>query len=270
MKVEITDKVALGGGKLTIIAGPCVIESRELCLKIAEKLGNICAKAGVQYIFKASFDKANRTGANSFRGHGLGRGLAILAEVKHNFKIPVITDVHSANQVENVAEIVDILQIPAFLCRQTDLLVEAGKSGKPVNVKKGQFMAPEDMKGAVEKIKSTGNDRVILTERGSSFGYHNLVVDMRSLIVMRELGVPVVFDATHSVQLPGGLGHASGGEVQFVRPLARAAAAAGIDGLFMEVHPEPAKALCDGANSVDFAGAETIINEVKQIYDLTR
>ncbi len=270
MTVEINDKVILGGDKFTVLAGPCVIENRDICFKIAENLLNFCSKAGVQYIFKASFDKANRTAVSSFRGHGVKRGLAILAEVREHFQIPVITDIHDPHQVKDVAEIVDILQIPAFLCRQTDLLVEAGKSGKPVNVKKGQFMAPEDMKGAIDKITSTGNEKVALTERGSSFGYHNLVVDMRSLVIMRELGAPVIFDATHSVQLPGGLGNASGGEVKFVRPLARAAASVGIDGLFMEVHPDPAKALCDGANSVDFTGAETIINEVKQIHELTR
>ncbi|OGV57386.1 MAG: 3-deoxy-8-phosphooctulonate synthase [Lentisphaerae bacterium GWF2_52_8] len=258
------------GEKLVVIAGPCVAESLSICREVAAEMSELCRKLDVHYIFKASFDKANRSSANSFRGLGLAEGLEILHEIRSEFKVPVLTDLHESSQAGPVAEVVDVLQIPAFLCRQTDLLIAAGQTGKPVNIKKGQFMAPEDMKGAVEKVRSTGNDKVLLTERGSSFGYHNLVVDMRSLAVMREIGVPVVFDATHSVQLPGGLGHASGGQRQFIRPLARAAAAVGLDVLFMEVHPNPDKALSDGPNSLNFADAATVLSEVKEINEFTR
>jgi 2-dehydro-3-deoxyphosphooctonate aldolase (KDO 8-P synthase) len=245
-------------------------ESLELCLEVATYLKALCAELDIQYIFKASFDKANRSAAGSFRGPGITGGLAILQQVKNELELPAITDVHETIEVEQVAAVVDMLQIPAFLCRQTDLLIAAGKTGKPVNIKKGQFMAAEDMKGAVDKVKSTGNNNVLLTERGTSFGYHNLVVDMRGLAIMRELNVPVVFDATHSVQLPGGLGHASGGQRQFIRPLARAAAAVGIDVLFTEVHPNPDKALSDGPNSLNFSDIRTVLTEVKTIYDITR
>ncbi len=260
----------LGGGKLLVIAGPCVAESQELCLEVASFMKEACAARGLQYVFKASFDKANRSSGGSFRGCGLERGLEMLALVKSKLGLPVLTDVHECCQVKPAAEVADVLQIPAFLCRQTDLLLAAGQSGKFVNIKKGQFMAPEDMKGAVEKVRSTGNKSVALTERGTSFGYHNLVVDMRGLQIMRELGVPVIFDATHSVQLPGGLGNASGGQRQFIRALARAAAAVGIDGLFAEVHPNPAKALSDGPNSLDFADAKKLLDEVSAIHDLAR
>ena len=272
MKVE-TVKFAnyeLGSGKLLVIAGPCVAESQELCLEVATEMKAACEARGLQYVFKASFDKANRSSGGSFRGCGMERGLEILALVKEKLKIPVLTDIHECCQVKPVAEVVDVLQIPAFLCRQTDLLLAAAETGKFVNIKKGQFMAPEDMKGAVEKVRSAGNRNVALTERGSSFGYHNLVVDMRGLQIMRELGVPVIFDATHSVQLPGGLGNASGGQRQFIRALARAAAAVGIDGLFAEVHPNPAKALSDGPNSLDFGDAKKLLDEVKAIHDLAR
>ncbi len=266
-KVNVAD-FTIGGGKLTLIAGPCMAESREICLQTAEFLTGLCRELDINYIFKASYDKANRTSGASRRGPGIDAGLQMLAEVKEKFNVPVITDVHESSEVAKVAEIVDLLQIPAFLCRQTDLLVAAGKSGKPVNIKKGQFMAPEDMAGALEKVRSTGNDQVMLTERGTSFGYHNLVVDMRSLVTMREMGVPVVFDATHSVQLPGGMGNASGGRREFVYPLSRAAAAIGIDVLFCEVHPDPANALSDGPNSLDFATAKEVITKVKQIHDI--
>jgi len=260
-KFNITEKLVIGEG-LVLIAGPCVAESRDLCLEIAEQMISMAAELNVPYIFKASFDKANRSSANSPRGPGMKKGLSFLQEVKKTFNIPVVTDVHETDQVQEVAEVADILQIPAYLCRQTDLLTAAGNSGKTVNVKKGQFMAPEDMKGAVNKIKNTGNEKIILTERGSSFGYHNLVVDMRSLVVMRNLGVPVVFDATHSVQLPGGLGNASGGQREFVKPLAVAAAAVGVDALFLEVHPNPENALSDGPNSVDYKMADNILKSV--------
>lgn len=268
-QIKINNDVTIGSG-LTLIGGPCMAESLELCLDVAKYLKTLCAELDIQYIFKASFDKANRSSGNSFRGPGMTDGLAILRHIKAELGLPVITDVHETIEVDTVAASVDMLQIPAFLCRQTDLLIAAGNSGKPVNIKKGQFMAAEDMKGAVEKVRATGNNNVLLTERGTSFGYHNLVVDMRSLAIMRELDVPVVFDATHSVQLPGGLGHASGGQRQFIRPLARAAAAVGIDVLFTEVHPDPAKALSDGPNSLDYKDIRTVLTEVKAIYDLFR
>ena len=266
--VQINDTITIGSGRLTLIGGPCTAESRELCLEVAGFLKQLCEKLDINYIFKASYDKANRSGATSVRGPGLETGLGYLQAVKDKYGIPVLTDIHDAVTVPAVAEVADVLQVPAFLCRQTDLLVAAGKTMLPVNIKKGQFMAPEDMKGAVEKVRLTGNNKVMLCERGSSFGYHNLVVDMRGLVTMRELGVPVVFDATHSVQLPGGLGNASGGKREFVAPLARAAAAVGIDALFCEVHPDPDKAFSDGPNSLDFKLAEEVLTKVKQIYDL--
>ena len=260
----------IGGDVLTVLAGPCMAESLEICLETAEYLKGICEKAGVNYIFKASFDKANRSSGKSVRGPGMEKGLSYLAEVKKRFHVPIVTDVHETSQVAEVAEVADVLQIPAFLCRQTDLLEACGRTGRCVNVKKGQFMAPEDMKGAVEKIRMAGSSGILLTERGTSFGYHNLVVDMRSLPAMRELGVPVVFDATHSVQLPGGLGNASGGQRQYILPLARAAAAIGIDGIFMEVHPDPSKALSDGPNSLNFHDAAILLEQGKAIHGLTK
>ena len=260
----------IGGDILTVLAGPCMAESLEICLETAEYLKGVCGKLGVNYIFKASFDKANRSSGRSVRGPGMEKGLSYLAEVKKRFGVPVVTDVHETSQVAEVAEVADVLQIPAFLCRQTDLLEACGRTGRCVNVKKGQFMAPEDMKGAVEKIRMTGYSGVLLTERGTSFGYHNLVVDMRSLPAMRELGVPVIFDATHSVQLPGGLGDASGGQRQYILPLARAAAAIGVDGIFMEVHPDPSKALSDGPNSLNFQDAALLLEQGKAIHGLTK
>ncbi|MFA7231512.1 MAG: 3-deoxy-8-phosphooctulonate synthase [Victivallaceae bacterium] len=267
--IEISKNVIIGND-LTLIGGPCMAESMDVCMTVAEFLHELCRELNIQYIFKASYDKANRSSGNSVRGPGKQEGLNMLAEVRRSLNIPVLTDVHETIEVEKVAAVVDVLQIPAFLCRQTDLLVAAGATGKPVNIKKGQFMAGEDMRGAIEKVRSTGNEKVMLTERGTSFGYHNLVVDMRSLTIMRELGVPVVFDATHSVQLPGGLGNASGGQREFIRPLARAAAAVGIDCLFTEVHPNPEKALSDGPNSLTFKEIRVILEEVKKIYDFTR
>ena len=266
--VKINDKITIGDGKLTLIGGPCTAESRDLCLEVADFLRELCAELDINYIFKASYDKANRSGATSVRGPGIDVGLGYLDAVKSCYSLPVLTDIHDSVTVPDVASVVDVLQIPAFLCRQTDLLVAAGKTMKPVNIKKGQFMAPEDMKGAVEKVRLTGNDNVMLCERGSSFGYHNLVVDMRGLVIMRQLGVPVVFDATHSVQLPGGLGNASGGNREYVMPLAKAAAAIGIDALFCEVHPNPDKAFSDGPNTLDFELARKVLTKVKQIYDL--
>jgi len=265
--VRINDNIIVGAGKLTFFGGPCMAETLEICLETGRFLRDLCAELEINYIFKASYDKANRSSGTSRRGPGLRKGLEILAEVRETLKVPVITDVHECAEAEAAAEVVDVLQIPAFLCRQTDLLHAAGRTGRPVNIKKGQFMAPEDMRGALEKVREAGNRQVLLTERGTSFGYHNLVVDMRSLTTMRTLGVPVVFDATHSVQLPGGLGNASGGQREFVRPLARAAAAVGIDALFTEVHPRPDQAWSDGPNSLDFKLAETALREVKLIHD---
>jgi 2-dehydro-3-deoxyphosphooctonate aldolase (KDO 8-P synthase) len=265
MEFEIKDGLKIGGGNLVVIAGPCMAESLDICLETAERMKAICSKLELEYVFKASFDKANRSAADSFRGPGLEKGLEMLAKVAERFNLPTLTDIHLPEQAERVAEVVDILQIPAFLCRQTDLLVAAGETGKAINVKKGQFMSPREMSGALEKVKSTGNDKVLLTERGTFFGYNNLVVDMRSLVEMRALGAPVVFDATHSVQTPGGLGKSSGGRREFVRPLARAASAVGIDALFLEAHPNPDNAKSDGPNSVDFKLAETILEEAAAI-----
>ena len=267
-EVKITETVSVGN-KLTVFAGPCVAESEEICFQIAEYMSNLCSKLDLQYVFKASFDKANRSSGASFRGPGIDAGLDLLNEIKTTLKLPIVTDIHESCQATAIAKVADIIQIPAFLCRQTDLLEACAATGKVINIKKGQFMAPEDMKGAVEKVKASGNDKVLLTERGSSFGYHNLVVDMRSLVTMRVLGVPIVFDATHSVQLPGGLGNVSGGQREFVMPLAKAAAAVGIDALFLEVHPDPDKAKSDGPNSVDFKVVEEILTAVKKIHAIS-
>lgn len=265
-KVIAKYDVAFGADlPLVVMAGPCVAESLELCLEIAGEGVRVCGDLGLPYVFKASFDKANRTSIRSFRGPGLEKGLEILAAVKETYGCPVVTDVHEPWQCEKAAEVADILQIPAFLCRQTDLLVAAAKTGKIINVKKGQFVAPEDMKQVAEKIRESGNQRITLTERGTSFGYHNLVVDFRSLVIMRQLGYPVIFDATHSVQLPGGQGNCSGGNREYVPPLARAAAAVGIDGLFLETHPNPEKALSDGANSLPLEQLGALLAAVKEI-----
>ena len=265
--VEVAPGVRIGGGEpLLVIAGPCVIESLDVCRSVAAALVELCSRLGLGFVFKASFDKANRTSVSSFRGPGLADGLSALSQVREEFSVPVLTDVHEPAQAEQVAQVADILQIPAFLCRQTDLLLAAGRTGRPVNVKKGQFLAPEDMRPAVDKVRSTGNSRVMVTERGTTFGYRNLVVDMRSFSTMAKLGVPVVFDCTHSVQLPGGLGDQSGGQRQFVAPLARAAAGAGIHGLFLETHPAPPEALCDGANSLPLAEVGALLRSVKEIH----
>ncbi|HEX6440431.1 MAG TPA: 3-deoxy-8-phosphooctulonate synthase [Candidatus Binatia bacterium] len=261
----------IGAGQpLAVIAGPCVIESQESALRHASLLKQAADRAGVPYIFKSSYDKANRSSGDSFRGPGLEQGLEILAEVKRKVGVPILTDVHESAQVGPVQQIADVLQIPAFLCRQTDFVIAVAKSGKVVNIKKGQFLAPWDIGNVVEKILSTGNDRVLLTERGVSFGYNNLVSDMRSLVWMRELGYPVIFDATHSLQLPGGLGHASGGERKYIPALARAAVAVGIDALFMEVHEEPDQALSDGPNSLALKEFEKLIRAVKQLDELVK
>ena len=263
--------IEIGGGlPLAVIAGPCVIESRDSALRHAAALKEKADRIGVPYIFKSSYDKANRSSVHSFRGPGLEKGLEILAEVKKKIGVPVLTDVHEINQVKPAQEIVDILQIPAFLCRQTDFVLAVANSGKVVNVKKGQFLAPWDMGNIVEKIRGTGNDQILLTERGASFGYNNLVSDMRSLVVMRELGYPVIFDATHSLQLPGGLGNASGGERKYIPALARAGVAAGIDALFMEVHEDPDYAKSDGPNSLDLKDFEGLLKTVKQLDALVK
>jgi len=268
---ELAPGIAVGAGVApVVIAGPCVVESLEICRRIAGTMAAVCADVGLPYIFKASFDKANRTSGSSFRGEGMEPGLERLAAIRAEFKVPVLTDIHESSQAAVVARVVDVLQIPAFLCRQTDLLIAAGETGRPVNIKKGQFMAPEDMGPALRKVQETGNQRVLLTERGTTFGYHNLVVDMRGLVIMADLGVPVVFDATHSVQLPGGQGSSSGGQRQFVAPLVRAAAAVGVDGLFLETHPEPAKALSDGANSLPLAEMAAILRSFKTIHEHAR
>ena len=269
MIMQINDNVAVGD-KFTLIAGPCMAESYDICRQSAEFLIECCRELDINYIFKASFDKANRSSGSTTRGPGLKKGLEFIRQIKSAYHVPVLTDVHECCQGEAVAEVADILQIPAFLCRQTDLLHAAADSGRVVNIKKGQFMAPEDMGGAIKKVQERGNNRVMLTERGFAFGYHNLIVDMRSLAIMRGFGVPVVFDATHSVQLPGGLGNASGGQRQFIRPLARAAAGVGIDLLFAEVHPNPEAALSDGPNSLNFDQARQLLQEVKVIYDLVK
>jgi 2-dehydro-3-deoxyphosphooctonate aldolase (KDO 8-P synthase) len=267
MTREVTvGSVRIGGGSpLALIAGPCVIQDETHLVGVGERLLEICAAAGIPLILKASFDKANRTSHLAYRGPGLVEGLRILARVKAKLGVPILSDVHESSQVEPAAEILDILQVPAFLCRQTDLLLAAGRTGKPVNVKKGQFLAPDDMANVVEKIRSTGNSQVLLTERGTSFGYHNLVVDMRSLPILRGLGVPVIFDGTHSVQLPGGGGTASSGQRQFVAPLVRAAVAAGCDGLFLEVHPDPERAPSDGPNMLPLDALPSLLAEATAI-----
>jgi 2-dehydro-3-deoxyphosphooctonate aldolase (KDO 8-P synthase) len=263
--------VSIGGdGPLAVIAGPCVIESKESALRHAAALKECADRAGVPYIFKSSYDKANRSSVDSFRGLGLEKGLAILAEVKQKIGVPVLTDVHEIDQVAAVKEVADILQIPAFLCRQTDFVAAVAASGRVVNVKKGQFLAPWDMRNVIDKILATGNQQILVTERGASFGYNNLVSDMRSLVVMGEMGYPVVFDATHSLQLPGGLGNASGGERKYIPALARAGVAAGVDALFMEVHENPDQALSDGPNSLALENFEALIRKVKEIDALVR
>ena len=260
------NNVQVGGGSLFLIAGPCVIESEEHALKMAEAIAGVCRALQVPYIFKASYDKANRTSIRSFRGPGIDEGTRILRKVADTLELPVLTDVHDAHDVARVADRVDVLQIPAFLCRQTDLLVAAAKSGRAVNIKKGQFVSPWDMRHAVAKVRESGNDRVFLTERGSSFGYNNLVVDMRSLAIMRDFA-PVVFDATHSVQLPSAGDNAqSGGQPQFIPVLSRAAVAAGVDGVFMEVHDNPATAKSDGANALPLEKLRETLTELLAVH----
>lgn len=262
--------LTLDGSRLFLIAGPCVIESYERTLMIGREIKKICERLGMQYIFKASYDKANRSSIKSFRGPGLEKGLEILAAIKKELQVPVLSDVHDVSQLEPASKVLDWLQIPAFLCRQTDLVYNAAKTGKTVNVKKGQFMAPEDMKNVLGKMEAAGNPNLSLTERGVSFGYHNLVVDMRSFPIMRQFGYPVIFDATHSVQLPGGMGTSTGGQREFIPYLARAAAAAGVDGFFMEVHDNPPEGLSDSTNMLYLSSLEDLLKDLIAIDNVVK
>ena len=271
-RVEVTSDVHIGDGlPFALMAGPCVIEDLDLCRTICREVQRITGELGIPYIFKASFDKANRTSVQSFRGDGMQAGLDVLTAIKAEFGVPVVTDVHQADQCAAVGEVVDVIQIPAFLCRQTDLLIAAGETGRVVNIKKGQFMAPEDIAQAVRKVESTGNNRILVTERGVSFGYHNLVVDFRSLPIMAAAaGVPVVFDATHAVQQPAAQGHATGGTREYVPHLVKAAVAVGIDALFLEVHPDPKNAMSDAATVLDLADLPELLATLKRIEDVVR
>jgi len=260
----------IGGDKLTILAGPCVAESQEILDETAKGLKEITQKLGINFVFKSSFDKANRSSITSYRGPGLEKGLKMLQEVKDKFDLPIVTDIHTPDQAETAAKVADIIQIPAFLCRQTDLLVAAAKTGKIVNIKKGQFLAPEQMGQLVKKVEDSGNNQILLTDRGCSFGYNNLVVDFRAIPIMQSFGYPVVFDATHSVQLPGAQGNCSGGDRRFVPTLAKAAMAAGANVLFFEVHPNPDKGLCDGPNMIALKDAEKLFKICKEIFDLVK
>jgi 2-dehydro-3-deoxyphosphooctonate aldolase (KDO 8-P synthase) len=274
--MPITHEISLGslrlgsGNPLFLIAGPCVIESEAHARMIAEKVAKVASDCGVPYIFKASYDKANRSSLKAFRGPGLKEGLRVLGKIKSDLKLPILTDIHEAAQAQPAAEVCDVLQIPAFLARQTDLLVAAAKTGRVINVKKAQFLSPWDMGNVVEKIVANGNVNVVLTERGASFGYQNLVVDMRSFPILQKLGYPVVFDVTHSVQLPGGQGHASGGQPEFIEPLARAGVAAGVDGIFLETHDNPAAALSDGANALPLSQLPALLKRLKELSTVVR
>lgn len=260
--------VTFGDGRLSFILGPCVVESLQHALLMARSIKEICEEVGVEFVYKSSFDKANRSSIESFRGQGMEFGLDILRQVKEEIGVSIITDIHEPWQVEKAAEVADMLQIPAFLCRQTDLLVEAARSGKAVNVKKGQFLAPWDAKNIVEKLQGAGGEKILLTERGASFGYNNLVVDLRSFPIMRSFGVPVVFDVTHSLQLPGGLGKATGGQSEYIENFARAGVACGVDAVFMEVHDDPANAPSDGPNQLPLSRLQILLKKLKDIHEL--
>lgn len=268
-KLKLRD-FEIGGDKLTILAGPCAIESMEILDETAKGLKEITKKLGINYVFKSSFDKANRSSITSFRGPGLEKGLDMLNTIKTKYDLPIVTDIHTPDQAKPAGEVADILQIPAFLCRQTDLLVAAAKTGKIVNIKKGQFLAPEQMGPLVKKVEDSGNNNILLTDRGTSFGYNNLVVDFRGISIMQSFGYPVVFDATHSVQLPGANGTSSGGDRRFVPQLAKAAMAVGANVLFFEIHPDPDKALCDGANMIALKDVEELFKQCKEIFELVR
>ncbi len=265
MKIIKVGKISIGNNRFCFIGGPCVMENESVVFKTAEFLKNITEELKIPFIFKSSFDKANRSSIDSFRGIGIKKGIEIFSKLKKTFDIPVLTDVHCVTQIQDIARVVDVIQIPAFLCRQTDLVVSAAKTGLPVNIKKGQFLSPAEIKNIIEKVLSTGNDRILITERGTTFGYNNLVVDFRSLSIMKEFGYPVIFDGTHSVQQPGGLGKSSGGQRQFVAPLCRAAIAVGCNGVFLEVHPQPEKALSDGPNMLSFEQTHTLLKKLKEI-----
>lgn len=260
--------VTFGDGRLAFILGPCVVESEKHALFMAQEIHDVCKSVGVEFVYKSSFDKANRSSIESFRGQGMEFGLEVLAKVKEEIGVPVITDVHETWQVEKVAEVADMIQIPAFLCRQTDLLVESARTGKAVNVKKGQFLSPWDAKNIVDKLKEAGGEKILLTERGASFGYNNLVVDLRSFPVMRSFGVPVVFDVTHSLQLPGGLGKETGGQAEYIENFARAGVACGVDAVFLEVHDDPKNAPSDGLNQLPLNRLEKLLTKLKQIHEL--
>jgi 2-dehydro-3-deoxyphosphooctonate aldolase (KDO 8-P synthase) len=269
-EIHIGSLKVCGDNLPLIIAGPCVIENEEITFQTAFALKQICSEVGLPFVFKSSFDKANRTSISSYRGPGMNKGLRILSDIREKASVPVISDIHSVEQVKPAAEVLDILQVPAFLCRQTDIILATSTTGKPVNVKKGQFLAPWDVKNIIEKFTSTGNQNLFMTERGTFFGYNNLVVDFRSFPIMRSFGYPVIFDVTHSLQLPGGQGGCSGGQREFAEPLAKAAVAAGIDGLFMEVHPEPEKALCDGPNMIRLDDVKKLLIVIKKIHEASR
>lgn len=266
-KVKLND-FEIGGDKLTVLAGPCAMESKDILFRTAEALKKITSEIGVNFVFKCSYDKANRSSLDSYRGLGIEKGLELLAEAKKEFDVPIVTDIHSAEQASMAAEVADVIQIPAFLCRQTDLLIAAAKTNKIVNIKKGQFLSPYQMKSIAKKVSDSGNSKIVVTDRGVSFGYNNLVSDMRAMPIVHELGYPIIFDATHSVQLPGGGGTYTSGERKFVSTLAKAAVAAGADGLFFEVHPNPDEALCDGPNQIDYDMAKNLINICNEIFKL--
>lgn len=268
-KIKLKD-FEIGGDKLTIIAGPCVIESEEVLEKTAAELKRITQKLDINFVFKSSYDKANRSSLNNYRGPGIKKGLDMLAKVKKHFDLPLLTDVHTEEEAKMAAKVVDIIQIPAFLCRQTDLLVTAAKTGKIVNIKKGQFLAPEQMKSLINKIVQSGNSNILVTERGTTFGYNNLVSDFRAIPIMQEFGYPIIFDATHSVQLPGAGGECSGGDRRFVPLLAKSAVAAGANVLFFEIHPNPDEALCDGPNMIALSDAESLFKVCKEIFEIVK
>ena len=260
----------IGGNKLTILAGPCAIESLDIMRETAEGLKKVCEKLDINYVFKCSYDKANRSSINSYRGLGIEKGLEYLARIKKEFEVPIVTDIHTSEQAQIVAEVADIIQIPAFLCRQTDLLVAAAKTNKIVNIKKGQFLAPQQMKSLIKKVEDSGNYKIMLTDRGVTFGYNNLVSDFRAIPIMKEFGYPVVFDATHSVQMPGSNGDSTGGDRRFVPVLANCAMASGADVLFFEIHPNPDKALCDGPNMLFLKDAESVFEKCNEIFKIIR
>lgn len=264
-KIRVKDITVGGGDPLVLIAGPCVVESREMTLRTAERIKKVASRNAIPFIFKSSYKKANRISGSSFVSIGMEKALKVLAEVRRELDVPILTDIHSEAEAEAAAEVADVIQIPAFLCRQTELLQAAGRTGKVVNIKKGQFMAPEDMRLQAEKVEAVGNNKVLLTERGTTFGYHNLVVDMRSLTIMRGLGYPVVFDVTHSVQLPGGKNDRSGGRPEFIFPLARAGVAAGCDALFLETHPDPKSALSDASSQLPLELLGKLLKQIKEI-----